>query len=279
MPPEAIAAALFSALIHAGWNALLKAGQDRLVDMGVMGVGGCLFGLAIVAVAGPPAAGAWPFLAVSSVVHLIYWTALSRGYAAGDMSHVYTIARGSAPALVTIAAIFTARELPGPLAGAGIAIVSLGIMAVGVNPQAPLRATAWALLTGASIATYSLVDALGARVSEDALTYIGWSSLGTFIPITLFAVARRGPSRFLAAAQGRWLQGMSAGALSNAGFGIVLWAQMRAPIGYVTALRETSVVFGAAIAALLLKERVTPRRWAGALAVAVGALMIGFARA
>jgi drug/metabolite transporter (DMT)-like permease len=278
MPPEAIAAALLSALIHAGWNAALKAGKDRLVDMGVMGVGGCLFGLVLLAFTGAPVVGAWPYLIVSSVVHLLYWTALSRGYAAGDMSHVYTIARGSAPALVTIAAVFAARELPSLLAVFGIALVSLGIMAVGVSPRAPFKATGWAMLTGVAIATYSLIDALGTRVSGDALTYIAWSSLGTFVPITIFAVLRRGPAPFMAAAQGRWLKTMTAGALSNAGFGIVLWAQMRAPIGYVTALRETSVVFGAAIAAIILREALTARRWAGAVVVALGALLIGFSR-
>jgi drug/metabolite transporter (DMT)-like permease len=71
--------------------------------------------------------------------------------------------------------------------------------------------------------------------------------------------------------------GMLAGAISSAGFMLVLWAQLRSPIGPITALRETSVLFGAALAALLLKERVTPRRWAGAAAVCTGAVLIGFA--
>lgn len=278
MPPEAIAAALISALIHTGWNAVLKGGRDRLVDMGVMGVGGCLFGLALCLTSGAPAVAAWPFLAASTAIHLVYWTSLSRGYGAGDMSHVYTIARGIAPALVTLAAWIAAHETPSLSAVLGVALVSIGVMAVGVSPNAPWRATAWALLTGASIASYSLVDALGARASGDAMSYIAWSSIGTFAPISVFAFVRRGAAPFREASRAYWVQRMSAGALSNAGFGIVLWAQMRAPIGYVTALRETSVVFGAAIAAILLHERVTPRRWAGAGLVAGGAVLIGFAR-
>lgn len=278
MPPEAIAAALLSAMIHAGWNAALKAGEDRLVEMVVMGAGGCLFGLGLWAAFGAPPLAALPYLAISSLVHIVYWTALSRGYAAGDMSHVYTIARGIAPALVTLAAIVVAHETPTPMAAIGVALVSVGIMLVGVNPSAPLNATAWALLTGAAIATYSLVDALGARVAGSAWSYKAWGSLGVFIPIMLFGFLRRGPQRFAAAARGRWMRGMTAGALSNAGFAIVLWAQMRAPIGNVTALRETSVVFGAAIAAIVLKEAVTTRRWLGAIVVALGAVLIGFAR-
>ncbi|MBU6374152.1 MAG: EamA family transporter [Alphaproteobacteria bacterium] len=278
MPPEAIAAALLSALIHAGWNAALKAGRDRLVDIGQMAAGGCLFGLVMVAFVGAPPAAAWPYLAVSSVVHVLYWTALARGYAAGDMSHVYTIARGSAPALVTLAAIGAAGETPALVTAVGVATVSLGIMAVGVSPKAPPRATLWALITGASIATYSLVDALGARVAGDAAVYIAWSSLGTFLPMLIYVPLRRGPRAFLEAARGRWMCGMIAGALSNIGFGIILWAQMRAPIGPITALRETSVVFGAIIAALVLKETVAPRRWLGVVLVVAGAAAIGVAR-
>jgi drug/metabolite transporter (DMT)-like permease len=156
--------------------------------------------------------------------------------------------------------------------------VSVGILAVGFSPTAPLNATLWALLTGCAIATYSLVDALGARVAGSAWTYKAWGSLGVFLPIMAFGFLRRGPRRFAAAAKGRWTRGLIAGALSNAGFAIVLWAQMRAPIGYVTALRETSVVFGAAIAAILLHEAVTTRRWAGAVLVALGAVLIGASR-
>ena len=69
---------------------------------------------------------------------------------------------------------------------------------------------------------------------------------------------------------------MAAGALSGAGFMLVLWAQMRAPIGPITALRETSVLFGAALAAIWLRERLGVRRWTGALAVCAGAMLIGF---
>jgi len=278
MPPEAIAAALISALIHAGWNAALKAGRDRLVDLGQMAVGGCAIGVVMIAVAGAPRVESWPYIAASCAVHFVYWTALSRGYAAGDMSHVYTIARGSAPALVTIGALLAAREMPAPATLAGITLVSIGIFAVGFSPKASWRATGWAALTGVSIATYSLIDALGARVAGDVLAYKGIGAIGTFLPILLFALARRGPRQFAMIGQGRWAAGAFAGAISIVGFGIVLWAQQRAPIGPVTALRETSVVFGALIAAFVLKEHVAPRRWLGAGLVAAGVGAIALVR-
>ena len=193
------------------------------------------------------------------------------------MSHVYTIARGIAPALVTAGAVLAAGELPSLPAGLGIAAISAGVLLVGVSRHAPLPATLWALLTGCAIAGYSLVDALGVRANGDVFSYKGWGAVFTFLPVSLFIIARRGAAGFMAAAAGRWRPGLLAGAVSSAGFMLVLWAQMRAPIGPITALRETSVIFGAGLAALLLKEQVTPRRWAGALVVCAGAALIGLA--
>jgi hypothetical protein len=183
-------------------------------------------------------AGAWPFILASSAIHLVYWTALTKGYADGDMSHVYTIARGIAPALVTLGAVIFAAEMPGVWQGLGVAAISIGVMLVGVNRHAPLTATAWALLTGVMIAGYSLVDAMGVRVNGDVFSYKGWGAVFTFLPISLFVIARRGPAGFAAAAAGRWRQGVFAGGLSSAGFMLVLWAQLRAPIGPLQEPRE-----------------------------------------
>lgn len=277
IPAIAIAATLLSALIHAGWNLFLKrAASDRMVDLAVLGLGGTLFGVVLILLFGAPAADAWPFVLASSAIHLVYWTALTKGYAAGDMSHIYTIARGTAPALVTLGAVLFAAEVPSLAQGLGIAAISAGVMLVGANRAAPPAATGWALLTGAAIAGYSLVDALGVRVNGDVLSYKGWGAVTTFLPVSLFVILRRGVGGFRAAAAGRWRAGMLAGAVSSAGFMLVLWAQLRAPIGPITALRETSVLFGAALAALLLKEAVGARRWAGALVVCAGAMLIGF---
>jgi drug/metabolite transporter (DMT)-like permease len=274
LPPEAIGAALFSAAIHASWNAVLKAGRDRLSVVGAMGVGGVIFGLAMLAWRGFPVVATLPFLGASAVVHVLYWLALSRSYASGDMSHVYTIARGSAPALVAIGAVLVAGEIPSLVGTVGIALVCLGIAAIGLSRTAPLTATAWAGATGLTIATYSIVDGLGARASGDAFAYIGASSIGTFVPISVYCFLRRGFGHMAREMRGDWLRAIAAGAASNAGFGLALWAQTLAPMAYVTALRETSVVFGAALAAWVLHEPVSRRRWLGAIVVAAGAIAL-----
>ena len=233
---------------------MLKGGSNYgLAVVAGMGIGGIAFGIAMLVWRGFPVAACWPFLAGSSVVHILYWLALNRSYASGDIEvDVYTIARGLAPALVAIGAVLVAGEVPSFSGSVGIALVSLGIAAIGITPHAPVLATAWAGVTGVTIATYSILDGLGARASGDAIAYIGASSLGTFVPITLYCVWRRGSAQMAAAMEGNWLRFVGAGAVCNAGFGLALWAQTIAPLAYVTALRETSVVFGAAIATSML---------------------------
>jgi drug/metabolite transporter (DMT)-like permease len=276
MPPLAIAAALSSALIHASWNAALKGGRDRVTDAFLIAVGGMLTWAAIALGWGAPAPQAWPYLAASVLIHLVYWYALFSAYDAGDLSHIYTLSRGSAPLLVAVGAALTAHEIPPPLKVAGILLVSAGVLCVGASPRAPAKATLWALGIGLCIASYSLVDALGARAGGDALVYVAWTSGLMGVPMIAYAIWRKGGGELLSAAATAPWRGIGIGVISFAGYGLVLWAQTFAPIAQVTALRETSVVFGALIAFAFLRERLGPRRWTGAVIVALGAGLIAF---
>ncbi|MBC7770307.1 MAG: EamA family transporter [Phycisphaerales bacterium] len=276
MPLLAIAAALSSALIHASWNAALRGGRDRVADAFLIAIGGIITWVVIAVAFGAPRVEAWPYLAASVLIHLVYWAALFKAYDMGELSHIYTLSRGSAPLLVSVGAAFAAHEIPPPVKAAGIAMVSLGVLCVGASPNAPLRATLWALGIGVCIASYSLVDALGARAGGDALVYVAWTSGIMGVPMIAFAVWRRGPARMVRdAAVAPW-RGIAIGIISFAGYGLVLWAQTFAPIGQVTALRETSVVFGALIAYFILRERLGLRRWLGAIVVGLGAGLIAF---
>lgn len=276
MPPLAIGAALLSALIHASWNAALKGGRgDRVADAFLIAVGGMLTWTIVALILPPPPAEAWPYLVASVLIHLVYWYTLFNAYDAGDMSHIYTLSRGSAPLLVAIGAALTVQEIPPPLKIAGILLVSTGVLCVGISPRAPLKATLWAASIGLCIASYSLVDALGARVSGNALVYVAWTSGVMGVPMIAFAFWRRGRGLLRDAAHAPF-KGIFIGVISFAGYGLVLWAQTFAPIAQVTALRETSVVFGALIAFLFLQERLGLRRWIGAIVVAAGAGLIAF---
>lgn len=277
VPPLAIAAAITSAIIHASWNAALKGGRgDRIVDAFLIAIGGMATAIVLFAFMGVPVAAAWPYLLASVVIHLIYWVTLFKAYDLGDLSHIYTLSRGSAPLLVALGAGLTAHEIPPPFKIAGIALVSVGVLAVGASPNAPLRATLWALAIGVTIASYSLVDALGARISGNAALYVGWTSGVMGAPMIAFSVWRRGGRQLLADASVAPWRGVFIGIISFAGYGLVLWAQTFAPIAQVTALRETSVVWGALIAFTFLGEQLGLRRWLGAAIVALGAGLIAF---
>lgn len=275
MPPLAVAAAIASAIVHASWNAALKGGRDRFADAFLIAVGGLGAGAVIVALLGAPRAEAWPYIGASVAIHLIYWFTLFKSYDLGDLSHIYTLARGSAPLLVALGAALTAHEVPEPLKAFGIVLVSVGVLAVGVSARAPVRASLWALACGLSIASYSLVDALGARIASDAVQYIGWQMVLQSAPMMAFSYWRRGSRLWAGVRVAPW-RGVAIGVVSFAGYGLVLWAQTFAPIAQVTALRETSVVWGALIAFFLLRERLGPRRWFGACVVALGAGLIAF---
>lgn len=276
MPPLAIAAALTSALIHASWNAALKGGRDRVSDAFLIAVGGILTCAIVAAFLGAPQPASWPYLAASVLIHLVYWFALFSAYDAGDLSHIYTLSRGSAPLLVSIGAALTAHEIPPPLKAVGVALVSTGVLCVGASPRAPLKATLWALGIGVCIASYSLVDALGARANGNALVYVAWTSGIMGVPMIGFALWRRGSAQLLKDSAIAPVRGIGIGVISFLGYGLVLWAQTFAPIAQVTALRETSVVFGALIAWVVLREQLGLRRWLGAIIVAAGAGLIAF---
>lgn len=279
MPPAAVAAALTSAFIHASWNAALKGGPnpDRVADTFLIAVGGVATWLVLWVFFGAPPQAAWPYLALTVVIHLFYWFALFKGYDAGDLSHVYTLSRGSAPVLVAIGAFIFAHETPPPVKALGIALVSVGIICVGASPRAPLRATGWALAIGCCIGSYSLIDALGARTTGNAAVYLGWATGLMSVVMIVFGFWRRGFRCMLQTASVSPWRGIGIGVISYLGYVIVLWAQTFAPIAQTTALRETSVVFGALIAFTVLRERLGARRWIGAVIVASGACLIAFA--
>ncbi|MEJ0023456.1 MAG: DMT family transporter [Alphaproteobacteria bacterium] len=274
MPIAAIVAALSSALIHATWNALLKGGKNRLNDSAVIAVFWVVSGIVAIALRPPVSADVWPYILASGIAHSIYWAALAKGLSVGDMSHVYTLSRGLAPALIAVVAIFAAAEVPSAPEAFGIALVCVGVLAVGFSPRAPLRATIWATITACGIACYSVIDAMGVRLSHEPLGFAGWSFVANGVVIFLFALWRRGSAPLIAAMRADWKLGALVGVVSAIGYAIVLWAQSFAPIAQVSSLRETSVVFGALIAFFFLKERLGARRWIGAALVAGGAALI-----
>lgn len=268
---------LLAALMHAGWNVLVKFGDDALVNMTlIMGMGG-LIALAFVPFVSFPDPESWVFLAGSLLTHIGYYVFLLFGYRYGDLSLVYPIARGSAPLLVGVTSWIFVGEVLSTTEMLGVAAISAGIFSLAID-RAGDRAHKWrpvifGLLTGLTIMGYTLCDGQGVRVAGDRYGYIVWLFVLDAPALMLICLWRRGPVLFSLAAR-HWKVGAIGGALSIAAYGIAIYAMSQAYMAQVAALRETSVIFAAIFSAVILKESFHPRRYAAVAMVALGAVLL-----
>ena len=274
---------LLAAVLHAVWNALIKAGGDRLVittTIMFVPIAPSLLALFVLPAMEP---AAWPFVILSAVVHWIYFGVLIGAYRYGDLSQVYPIARGSAPALVAVEAWIFAGETLTALEMAGVLVVSAGIVSLawrrrgGEGPTQEPKAIALALLTALTIAIYLLADGMGGRRSGGALVYICWLFVLQGVPLVAFTLWRRrgrlGPSF-----RPYLKQGVLGGAIAGVSYGIAIWAMSVAPLAHVVAVRETSVLFGAVLGAVVLKEPFGRHRILASAVVAAGAVLLNLGR-
>ncbi len=273
-----LGAVLFGALLHAGWNALVKSSTDKALDMAVIHLIGSVLAVPLVALAGWPRPEAWPFIAASVVIHIGYYIATTRAYHHGDLGLTYPLMRGVAPLLVALSATFTLGETLSPLAWAGILGICCGVLVLGLSRHAlhARKAVGFALANAVIIAIYTVVDALGVRASGNALQYVATLFLLDGWPFGLLMLARRGRAMGHYALR-RWPLA-TVGALASLGsYGIALWAMTRAPVATVAALRETSVLFAVLLGTWLLKEAFTLRRLLGTCVIVGGVMAVRLA--
>jgi drug/metabolite transporter (DMT)-like permease len=274
MTPLAVSLVLGSAVLHATWNAMLRSRADRLWAMAVMCFLCALLALPVALIAPAPATASWPYMAFSAGLQIFYALFLVRAYRDGQLAHVYPIARGAAPLLVTLGAAAVAGEHLAPLSLLGVLLVSTGIAAIAFGHGRPDAASSLAALaTGAFIAGYMVTDGVGVRRSGSPIGYAAWQAVLEGFPMVFVyaAIRRRWPKVALDGELGRMAIGA---AISVTAYGVVIWAMSLAPMGQVSALRETSILFAALIGVVFLRERLTPRRVAGALMIAGGAVAL-----
>jgi drug/metabolite transporter (DMT)-like permease len=271
-------AVLFAAACHAGWNALIKVGLDPLSTTTLISVGSGIVALAFSPFVGLPAWAAWPWLAASVVIHLVYFASLIESYRTGDLGQVYPIARGSAPLMTAaVTSIFVGEKLSG-LGWLGIVALVAGVLLLSARGGRQLaeidrRAIGFALFTALTICAYSVVDGIGARLSANPNGYSVWLFVGIAVVMVPYALYRDGRD-VIPAMQRFWLRGFAGGALQVLSYGIAIWAMTVAPIAIVATLRETSVLFGAAIAVLILKEPLRAVRVMAACLIVCGLVLI-----
>ena len=269
--PLVTALLLGSALLHAGWNAIIKSSRDVMLDTALVAAGAGLLSLPLSGYVGLPASASWPYLGASALIHVAYFSTLVAAYRLGDLSHAYPLMRGTAPLLVALFGVALLDERPAASVWLGIVLISAGILSLGLmqRGRAQRGATLWALANATIIASYTLVDGTGARLSGEPAAYVAalfWLQGLLFVARVAFARGRAALDYFAR----HWQRGLGGGLCLLGAYAIVLWAMTRAPIAAVAALRETSVIFAALLGSLFLKERFGRRRLIAACAVALG---------
>lgn len=267
---------LLGALLHACWNALVKAGSDKFLDAALISAGGGALALVVLPLTGLPAAPSWPFLLVSAVIHIGYFSLVAAAYRIGELSYSYPLMRGTAPLIVAVASGVIFSEGLTVSAWLGILLISAGLIAMTLGHWrrgAMLAPTLFALANAVVIAVYTGIDGLGARRSNAPVAYVLAETLLTGLALlAILGVLRRG--RLASRLAARWHMGALGGTLSVASYALALWAMTRAPIAPVAALRETAIVFGTLIGALVLKERFGSARYLAVATVAAGAMAL-----
>ncbi|HVR67208.1 MAG TPA: EamA family transporter [Verrucomicrobiae bacterium] len=268
---------LSAAVMHATWNAFVKAGNDKAVMQCLVIFFGGIPGLIILPFVPLPDPACWPYLVGSVLAHSVYYFTLVEAYRFGALSQTYPIARGSAPLLIAIASLVIANEHLNGGEWLGLIIACAGLISLAGIPKAGEgRSILFAFATSLGIACYSVLDGLGVRSTANGLSYITWLLALEMIPVGLaFLWLRRG--RVVASITENLKRGLFGGIIAGIGYGIVIWAMDFAPMAHVSAMRETSVILAALIGTLVLHEPFGPRRIAAAALVAAGNALLHLA--
>jgi drug/metabolite transporter (DMT)-like permease len=277
MPLIVFAIVMFAALLHASWNAIVKSGGDKFLTTIMVTASASGLSAALLPFLTRPAPASWPYAAASALFQIVYFLLVARTYQVADMSQTYPLMRGTAPLIVALVSVLQMGVVLSPIAWTGVLAICLGILSIALgNRLKERRGVYLALVNALVIAGYTLIDGVGVRRSGAPAAYTLWVFLLTGLPLTLWAISAR-RIEFSAYFRGHWRLGLAGGVGTTASYGLALWAMTVAPVAIVAAMRETSILFGTLIAALVLRESVGPRRLISACIIACGAAILRLA--
>ncbi|MGO9196621.1 MAG: EamA family transporter [Acidimicrobiales bacterium] len=267
---------LGAGVLHAVWNAMTKAIEDRIVVFAWIGAACALLGGVGLVFTGLPTTTAVYFAVGSAAIHVFYNLALMNAYRLGSFNQMYPIARGTSPLVVAVGAAIFAHEHLGGVPLSGVVVLAIGLMSLAFSSgrleRSEVPGIGAALVTGLAIASYTLVDGLGVRHTPNPFAYTALLFLLQGPVFVVIAAVRRPLKAWTAGHIAS--RGLLAGALSVVAYGAVIWAQTKAPLAEVAALRETGVISAAVIGAVFFKEGFGYRRVIAAVVVALGIVLI-----
>ena len=273
MPPLAFSLALAAAVLHAFWNILLARARDPESATAVALVAAVVVFAPLAALRFDAEWAVWPFIVATSMLQLLYFALLATAYRRAELSFVYPVARGVAPAIVLVVSVAVLGQATSPAQVVGVALVGVGVLLVrGLRRPADMHALALAVGIACVIASYTLLDKRGITHASP-ITYLELSLIPAALGYAGATIAVKGRARVQAELGA---SAVLAGLLSFAAYALVLAALERASAASVAAVRETSVVIATVFAAVALHERVSRVRIAGSVLVASGIALLGF---
>ncbi len=271
---------LLAAAMHATWNTLIKRSNDRLAELAIVNFFSAVAAAAALPWVGIPDPASWGYIFGSIVIHTGYYYLLLQAYHFGDLSHVYPLARGVSPLVVTLLSAMFAGEILSNGQFAGVLVISLSVASLTLQGNwwrhQQLKPALFALGTGFMIGGYTLVDGTGARVSGNAPAYIAWLFTLDCLPLLALALLRR-HGKIGSTLSAQWRTGAIGGVLALSAYGLVIWALSLGAMAPIAALRETSVVMAAVIGTTVLREPFGVRRVLAAIGVAAGVIILRLA--
>jgi uncharacterized membrane protein len=270
-----------AALVHASWNALVKADGNRLALIKAMSATQLGVSFALIPFVATPGLESWPYLVASPMLSTGYMLFLNRAYQYGDLSHVYPLARGVAPLIVAAVSVGFLDEQLGFANLIAVVLIALGIASLsftrGAQDLRDPRPVFYALATGGFISGYTIVDGLGARAAGTPHGYMVWLSIITAV-MTIGCVHWLQHGKHQLVSERTRNRGIVSGLLSYGASWLVIWALTLAPMAMVSALRETGIVFAVIIGVVVLKERLNLVRLVSIMLTLIGTTILKISR-
>jgi len=272
---------LLAALLHAAWNAFVKNNNDRILFMAILIAAAGVGALVTLPFLPSPAPQSWFFIGLSVLFHIGYSIFLILAYKYGDLSHVYPLARGSAPLIVALLSFSLIGEQLSHQALLVIIIMAAGIMSLsltrGVQNLRNPKAVFFALGTGLFIASYTITDGMGARLAGSPHSYAAWIFALEGIPAAIFLLVKSRTSAY-PQMQKIWKPAFIMGLLSLVAYWAVIWAMTVAPIALVATIRETSIIFALLFGVFFLKEKLSLGQLFATFTTLIGIVLLKISR-
>lgn len=277
MTLEVFLAVLAAAMMHAGWNSVIKAGSDPLVTTTHLTLFAGAIALCCLPFVAIPVPGAWKWLALSVVVHVVYRLMVIGAYRNGDLAQVYPIMRGAAPMMTAIGSLILIGEGIGATGFLAVATLSTGVFLISARGgrvgDFNRSAIGFALAAATCTCVYTLADGIGARVNGSGPSYALWLAVCNSIASQIVGIHLGGRAVYSSLRRNA-LVSFGGGMMMMGSYFVAIWAMTKAPIALVAALRESSVLFGAIIAATVLREAMTPWRIVASLMILAGVILL-----